>query len=70
MCSCTNGDREAEVPEEREVIIMAKGKDIKKKDKREIKAKKSDAEARYCYMADPCGCYVDPCGWYAYPCCC
>jgi hypothetical protein len=49
---------------------MAKGKDIKKKDKREIRAKKSDTDARYCYMADPCGCTVDPCGWYAYPCCC
>jgi hypothetical protein len=49
---------------------MAKGKDIKKKEKREIMAKKSEADARYCYVADPCGCYFDPCGWYAYPCCC
>jgi hypothetical protein len=70
MCFGTNGDRETEIPEEWEVIHMAKGKDIKKKEKREIKAKKSDTDARYCYMAaDPCGCCVDPCGWYAYPCC-
>jgi hypothetical protein len=63
MCSGTNGNAERKVPEGQEVISMAKGKEIKKKEKREIKAKKSEGDARCCYVADPCGCYFDPCGW-------
>jgi hypothetical protein len=70
MCSGMNGKVETKVPEGQEVISMAKGKEIKKKEKREIRAKKSETDTRYCCVADPCGCYYDPCGWYAYPCCC
>jgi hypothetical protein len=60
------------LPEEREVIFMAKGKDIKKKGKRAMKGKSEKAEtnASCCYVVDdPCGCYVDLCGCYD-PCCC
>jgi hypothetical protein len=58
------------MPEEREVVLMAKDKDIKKKEKKEHREKKSMTDARCCYVADPCGCYVDPCGCYVDPCCC
>jgi hypothetical protein len=58
-----------DVPEHREVIFMAKDKDIKKKEKKEHREKKSESEARYCYMADPCGCYVDTSGCYMDLCC-
>jgi len=48
---------------------MAKDKEIKKKAKREIKEKKSDSDARCCYVVDPCGCYVDTSGCYYDLCC-
>jgi hypothetical protein len=48
---------------------MAKDKDIKKKGKREIKEKKSESEARCCYVADPCGCTLDTSGCYFDLCC-
>ena len=49
---------------------MAKDKDLKKKEKKEIREKKSEANASCCYVADSYGCYVDPCGCYVDPCCC
>jgi hypothetical protein len=60
------------LPEQREVIFMAKDKDIKKKAKRGIKGagEKPEINASCCYVMDLCGCYVDPCGCYADPCCC
>jgi hypothetical protein len=48
---------------------MAKGKDIKKKETKEHREKKSESEARCCYVADPCGCYVDTSGCYVDLCC-
>ena len=57
--------------EEREVVFMAKDKDIKKKGKKGMKGEKerSGTNASCCYVTDPCGCYVDPCGCYVDPCC-
>jgi len=57
-------------PEHREVVFMAEDKEIKKKESEEIRGETSDTNARCCYVADPCGCYVDPCGCYVDPCCC
>jgi hypothetical protein len=55
--------------EEQEVIFMAKDQDIKKKEKKEHREKKLESEARCCYVADPCGCYVDTSGCYYDLCC-
>jgi hypothetical protein len=49
---------------------MAKDKDIKKKEKKEIREKKTETNAGCFYVADPCGCYVDTFGCYVDPCCC
>ncbi len=48
---------------------MAKDKDIKKKETKEHREKKSESEARCFYVADPCGCYVDTSGCYVDLCC-
>jgi hypothetical protein len=69
MYSGTNGDYAGYLPEEREVVFMARDKEIKKKGKKEMKGEKLETNAHCCYVADPCGCYVDPCGCYVDPCC-
>jgi len=48
---------------------MSKDKDIKKKKKKEIREKKPEADARCCYVADPCGCCLDTSGCYVDLCC-
>jgi len=63
-------DQGGNAPEGREVISMAKDKEIKKKGKKEIREKKSETSGQCCYVVDTCGCYVDPCGCYVDPCCC
>ncbi len=60
-----NMDQAEKLPDEREVVVMAKDKDkdIKKKERKGIKGKKekSQTDASCCYVMDPCGCYVNPC---------
>jgi hypothetical protein len=50
-------------------MVMARDKETKKTEKKEHRETKSEAEARCCYVADPCGCSVDIRGCYYDLCC-